>query len=648
MKKVALLSIMLPTLLLSAGKSLYAAPTPKDSVERRVYSASRDLAVLQGLLTEYRNQGDSTAAGITLYHIGRYYNQNSEYIESINAYREAMAAHNTNRDSYETVRTAIGLATSERRIGAYSDAAAELYNALRVLEESDYVDTDEGKRHHSYLYNGLGNVYKYLNNGVEAERYFRLSLFYDGQINNYTGMAMNWSTIGSIYEYRSQYDSAAVMYQRALDYNQRGRSTSGVGICLNRLGQLSGELGDMDKAESLFLAAYDSLSKARDRWNLAKSTMSLAAIYIDKGDLKKAKQYIDESYDLAGGKHSYGHDQEIHSLWAMYHAKSGNYKDAYEESRIAIAYLDSAAALKNEEEVSQNRISFIQEENRREMNRVLQEKEHEATLKKSVLIGGIISSAVLFLLLVLVYRYWKLQRKLNKHLADNNSLRDKLLSIISHDLKNPLIAQRNTLKFLDDNLENIPPEVLKSQIAELNRSSEYTLDLFTKLLDWTRLQTGRMNYEPIRVDLHNVCDDTLNILSAQIRQKNIKTNVLIPKETFAFCDINMLGTVLRNLVSNAIKYSNWGGEIEIGCHDQENGIMRVYVKDFGVGISNDFKELLLSGNNHISSTGTSGEKGTALGLIICKEFVELASGEIGLESSPSKGSTFSFTVMKSD
>ena len=491
-------------------------------------------------------------------------------------------------------------------------------------------------------------MYKYLNNGNEAERYFRLSLYYDGLINNYTGMAMNWSTIGSIYEYRSQYDSAAVMYQRALDYNQKGRSTSGVGICLNRLGQLSRELGDLDKAESQFLAAYDSLSKARDRWNLAKSTMSLAAIYMDKGNLKKAKQYIEESNDLAGGKHSYGHDQEIHSLMAMYNAHSGNYKDAYEESMIALAYKDSSASQKDEDEVSQNRITFIQEQNRREINRVLEEKEHEKELRNAVLVGGLISSTILLLFLALMFRYWKLQRKLNKHLSESNALRDKLLSIISHDLKNPLIAQRNNLKLLDDNFEAVPPDVLKTQIAELSKSSEYSLDLFTKLLDWTRLQTGRMTFEPIRIDLHNVCQDTLNLLSAQIRQKNIKANVLIPKETFVVSDLNMVETVMRNLVSNAIKYSNMGDEIEIGCQDAEKGKLRVYVKDNGIGMTNELREQLLAGKNHVSSTGTSGEKGTALGLLICKEFVELSNGEIGLVSSPGKGSTFSFTVQKSD
>ena len=646
MKKPSQLMLFIVMIATAAVSAAVAAPSADEATEKKVYSVSKDLDALQSLLSEYRNKGDSTAVGITLYHIGRYYNQNSEYIKSINAYRQAMEAHRKNNDEYEIVRTVVGLSTSERRIGAYTDAASDLLRGIQVLENSYYVDTDEGKRHHSYLYNGLGNVYKYLNNGDEAEKYFRLSLDYDKMIGNYTGMAMNWSTIGSIYEYRSMYDSAAVMYQRSIDYNKRGRSTSGVGISLNRLGQLTWELGDIDKSEEQFLAAYDSLSKAKDRWNLAKSTMSLASIYIEKGDIKKAKKYLDESYELAGGRHSFGHDQEIHSLKAMLLAKQGNYKDAYSESMVAMAYKDSSAAQKDEQEIAQSRINFVEEQARQEMNRILKEKDHESSLKRWILFAGILSTTILLIFLVILYRYWLLQKKHTKRLAELNDVKNKFFSLISHDLKNPLIAQRNTLKQLEELINYAPREVVKSQIAELAKSSDATLDLVKNLLDWSRLQAGKMKYEPIRVDLHNVCEDTIDLLKEQLTQKNITVRNNIPADTIAFCDLNMISTVLRNLSSNAIKYSNTDSTIEFNCKDAENGRMWISVKDHGIGMTKEKAEALLKGLDSLSSAGTLGEQGTGLGLAISREFIGLAGGDHSLETEPDKGSEFSFTVLK--
>ena len=648
MKKTFLLLLQIAAFLFAANPLFSAEPSPKDSVEKKVYSVSKDLDAMNALLKEFRAKGDSTAAGIALYHIGRYYNQESEYILSINTYKDALTAHGTHHDSYESVRTIIGLATSERRIGSYSDAAYDLFNGLKILEESDYVDTDEGKRHHSYLYNGLGNVYKYLNNGNEAEEYFRLSLFYDEQINNYTGMAMNWSTIGSIYEYRNMLDSAEVMYNRAMEFNRRGRSTSGVGICLNHLGQLSRESKDLKKAEEQFLEAYDSLSKAKDRWNLAKSTMSLAAIYIDNGDLAKAKHYIDESEELVGGRHSYGHEQEVHSLKAMLNAKAGKYKDAYQESLIALAYKDSSANQKDDQEVAQSRINFIQEQNLKALDKIQKERERESSLKRIIGVSGLASTIILFLLALIMFFYWRLQQKLNKHLAESNALRDRLLSIMSHDVKNPVIAQKNSLKLLEEHLDDMPKDVLKAHITELARSSDYTLRLFTNILDWSKLQIGRMTHDPIRVDIHNVCMDTINTLKESMKQKEITVEASIPPETFAFCDINMFSTVLRNLISNAIKYSNLGSKIEIFHKDNGNGKYWIYVKDYGVGMDSEMAASLLKGKNVSSSIGTFGERGTALGLVICKEFIELAGGEITLETSPGAGSTFGFTVLKSE
>lgn len=618
-------------------------PHSKDSVERVVFARGNDINELNGLLEMFRSAGDSSAVAMTFYALGRKYNQKSEYIESIEAYKRAAELQNELNETYDAIQTLVGLATSCRRIGAYSSASEYLFYALSELENSDYVDTEEGKRQHSYILNGIGNVYKYLDNGEEAEKYFRKSLAYDIQIGNYIGMAMNWTTIGSIYEYRDQFDSAAVMYNKALEYNMHVKSNNGIGICHNRLGQLAYTIGDIDKAEQAFLSGYEVLKKSNDTWNLTKSCTSLAMVYIDKGELKKAKSYLDEASELVIGRRSYGHKNAIHGYLALLYEKQGNYKKAYEEASISMAYADSMSTQKDEQAIAQSRIKFEQEQNQIAMNKVLMEKNKEVIQKKTTIIASVLIGLVLIAILLLMYRYGRLQEKHNMELMESNAIKNKFFSIISHDLKNPVIAQKNTLRLLVSNYENLPKDLVLEQCKELSKSSESLLELLISLLNWSRIEVGKMKYEPIRLDLGDVVAEAVKPLNEQMHQKNLSTEINIPSETYAYADVNATKTVIRNLVSNAIKFSHTGGVIEISA-SQEKSYYKVSVKDYGVGMDEERKEKIFSLSGQKSALGTAGESGSGLGLIVCKELVEMTGGHINIESAPNKGTTISFTI----
>lgn len=618
---------------------------PRDSVEKMIFSSGKDLNGLNELLVQFRSSGDSVATALTLYAIGRIQNHNSDYIKSVESYKQAAAIQSALGETSDEIQTMIGIATSCRRMGAYSSASDFLFHALNLLENSDFVDTEDGKKQHSYILNGIGNVYKYLDNKEEAEKYFRKSLAYDMQTGNYVGMAMNWNTIGSIYEHRSQFDSAAVMYNRALMYNKYVKMPNGTGICHNKLGQLAYNTGDLDKAEKEFQMAYDVLKSAKDKWNLTKSSVSLAVINIEKGNLGKAKAYLKESEELVKGRLAHSYQNDIHYYLSKLYEKEGNYRKAYEEAMISMEYADSMSIQRDEQAIAQSRIKFEQEQYNVAMNKVLLEKNKQVVEKKAIMIASLLIGLVLIIILLIMYRYGRLQEKHNQELTESNAIKNKFFSIISHDLKNPVIAQKNTLQLLVNNYERLPQDIVFAQCKELSKSSESLLELLMSLLNWSRIEVGKMKFEPVRLDLATLTSDAIKPLNEQMTLKGISTTISIPQNTFAFSDINTTKTVVRNLVSNAIKFSNLGGNIEISILP-EGDFYKVNVIDHGIGMDSSKTENLFDLGTQKYTIGTAGETGSGLGLIVCKELVEMGGGKISVKSAPQKGTTISFTIKK--
>ena len=167
--------------------------------------------------------------------------------------------------------------------------------------------------------------------------------------------------------------------------------------------------------------------------------------------------------------------------------------------------------------------------------------------------------------------------------------------------------------------------------------------LFRSLLTWSRSQTGRIQLNPEKLRLNPMVQEIAELLRNQYELKDIKLNIEINTDTMVYADSNMLNTVIRNLISNAIKYTNSRGIITISGNERD-GYLEMAIKDNGVGIHKDTIDKLFNIEHKISSPGTNNERGIGLGLILCKEFVEKHGGRIWLTSELGKGSTFSFTI----
>lgn len=234
-------------------------------------------------------------------------------------------------------------------------------------------------------------------------------------------------------------------------------------------------------------------------------------------------------------------------------------------------------------------------------------------------------------------------QKSENQLKELNQTKDKFFSIIAHDLKNPFNAIMNSSYLLLKNGKDYDEEKLYKFIKLINTSSNQAYNLLENLLHWSRKQTGRLvkNSEILRIS--TLIEEEVSNLNNLLENKQIAVKTLLYDNHAVYCDANMIKTVIRNLLTNAIKYSNRDSDIHISTSETDNCIV-VSIKDNGIGMTEEIIQRLFKIDTGESVPGTENEKGTGLGLILCKEFVEENGGELTIISDPGKGSTFSFTL----
>jgi len=237
----------------------------------------------------------------------------------------------------------------------------------------------------------------------------------------------------------------------------------------------------------------------------------------------------------------------------------------------------------------------------------------------------------------------KLLKKRAEDLNSANAAKDKLFSIIAHDLRHPLADLKTLLELLLFDYERFTKEDIIRCFKEIRDTTDEAYNLLQNLLQWARKEMNSLPFEPSLFNLGEVVNSTIRLFKQSTGKKNIKVTYNNGNKIRVFADKNMIETVLRNLVNNAIKFSYKDSTIIIGAK-KKNDVVEVQVKDFGHGIRKEYKEALLSDNIAISTRGTNNEKGTGVGLNLCMDFVKQNKGRLWFESEEGKGSAFYFTI----
>ena len=240
-------------------------------------------------------------------------------------------------------------------------------------------------------------------------------------------------------------------------------------------------------------------------------------------------------------------------------------------------------------------------------------------------------------------RLHQIEKERSEYLAELNTSKDKFFSIVAHDLRGPFQPLLGISEMMMMMAEQFPPDEIKQMSEHIYHSAKNIYNLLENLLEWSRMQMGRIEYTPVQINLDQMINKQIELLANNANVKGIKLQNRLAENIQVYADKNMLDTVLRNLISNALKFTPEGGNVIISVQHNTD-FVEVAVSDTGVGISQANIGKLFNIDMSHTTTGTHDEKGTGLGLLICKEMVEKNQGNIMIESVLDKGTTVKFTV----
>jgi signal transduction histidine kinase len=429
---------------------------------------------------------------------------------------------------------------------------------------------------------------------------------------------------------------------------------------LKRLARLKFELKDYKES----LAYYDSASlinkKAHNEFGVAESQLGISEIYIEQQKFEEAETLIEKSLVTAKKNNAQKMTIDCFQKLSYLAEKKGDFERGLEYHKNYKQLEDSLYSEEMLAKLFQDQLRFQTELKDSEIAVLSKVKaEQGSTLKKQKLIRNILVVAIALtaILLFTVYRSSKRRIRINKLLIEHqqeikkrsqeleqlNQVKDKFLSIVSHDLRSPISALSAILNLAEQ--KNLSPEEFKQLTAELRKQFDNARTFIGNLLDWALLQMDKLKIQPSKIEIATVVEENLKMVESMQMKKILFTNE-VPSGLYGWADPNMLNLILRNLILNAIKFSEIGGKVEVTGKEYDKHFFVIAVKDHGVGISKDVQKLLFDKSSSYSSRGTANEKGTGLGLILCKEFVEKNGGKIWFESEEWKGSTFYFTIQK--
>lgn len=267
----------------------------------------------------------------------------------------------------------------------------------------------------------------------------------------------------------------------------------------------------------------------------------------------------------------------------------------------------------------------------------------KAEIQKQDLIRNLIIAISAFILAVAGILFWNYRKtqKLNRQLGELNAIKNKLFSAISHDLRSPLMTLDATLAVL--RRENVTQEELKQYTGHISNSMNSALGLLDNLLSWSLSQMKGLSLAPSEVKLKELVEENIELYSGAAEKKKIKLSSEISDEQTVYIDKNVGRLVIRNLINNAIKFTHENGTVSVSA-DRKNRRVEISVKDNGLGMAAEHVKMLFELRTGKTTQGTAKEKGTGLGLVLCKELIEKSNGTISVESEPGEGSTFKISV----
>lgn len=589
------------------------------------------------------------------------YQENVKYKEAIENYLKAIEIATKINDTEAKAGSYNGLGNSYYEISSYDQALKYFLSALEIYQE---LDIPEGL---SMMYNNLGIVYQALKENQKALEYYHKALEIDIKLESLSGQANEYNNIGTAYDDSGNKEKALEYYNKSLKINKQIDDKDGIATALNNIGLIYLDLGEYEKAYSNLKESTDITKALNNTYSLANNYNNLAKLFLREKKYVKAQNYLNLAIELSKQMDIKVWLTESYDLYHQMYSELNNYKNALEYYKLYSEVQDSIFSSESANRVAEMKIKY-ETENLETENELLKKDNQihllELNRQKNIMNYWIAFTLLILALAVLSFSRFRLKKKTNtllrskndqledanqklviseNNLKELNATKDKFFSIIAHDLKNPF----QSLLGFSETLYNQMDELDKEELLEYSRliyeSSQNLFNLLSNLLQWSRSQLGSIKLTPINVNLYEAIDDVLSLLNISITKKQLTVVNAVPKDTHILADKHVISTVLRNLINNAVKFTDKKGEIKIISEISDKSII-VSVQDNGSGISKENLGKLFKIDQEHSTKGTDNESGSGLGLILCKELVKQSGGDIFVESTLGKGSTFTFSL----
>jgi signal transduction histidine kinase len=605
----------------------------------------------------YQTNNNELEAAKALRMIANSYYGWSKFIEANDYYNRALFIFKKHQFFEGIAQTLRELGRILGHWGEYDEALSKHQEALKFYEE---IRDEEGI---AEVLSGMGLIYKELGNLERAFEFFRRSLEIYETINQTAEIVNLTLYIGDIYLQRNLYEQALEYYLRGDEIGKGLDNKKLKAITLSNIGEAYNQKGDYLLALDYQKRSIVLKEEIGDKMRLASSYTEIGLIYANVRDYPKALFYLNKGLELAIELNFKFQIIKSYNYLSDVYFRLGNYQKSLEYYKNYTLTRDQVYSEESKQTISELQARYQVERKEKENERLRHSQQLNKALirNQQVLIGSVLLTLLILFALALIFRkrYHQNQKLniqlslknkeiedhqknveiLNAELKEANTTKDKFFSIVAHDLKNPFNSLLVLSEILLDDYETLTDEERRQFIYQIKFSAKNTYSLLQNLLEWATSQANKSSILRENINLAELTSDALTLLKPIAKNKKISLNSNVPDKLFAYADKNMVSTVILNLLTNAVKFTPQKGLVEISSYEKNNHI-EIVVADSGIGISEDNQKKLFRLDEKFQTDGTDKEKGTGLGLVLCKEFIEKNNGEIWVKSKEGEGSMF--------
>lgn len=589
--------------------------------------------------------GDNWNLGEILYRKGVIKHSQSDEINALEYLNASIHACRLS-ENFKTMGSSYSMMGTIFRINGLYDRAIEyIVNAKLNYEKANF---QEGNAWSAYL---LGRIYVDLRLPEKAMDYFQEALILytkQAELNgDEGGMALCFEQIGLLKMGSGNFDEAHDYIDKTLKIFTASKSVYGQSNAHKNLGMIEYSRGKYELAEKYLNEALTVKTEVGDLLSLPTVYEYLGLCYIGKGQLNNGLKSIQKGLDIAVSNKQTIIQLNIYSKLTEVYQKNNDLKNAFrcqkEQIDIQDLLISGTANIKIEQlqaiyEIDKKKGQIVELEKLNEINSLIIKQNK---ISQWLMIMGI---SIAFLFSVSIYWFNRKIRYKNLELRESNASKDKFFAIIAHDLRGPTGNLASFLDYLNDTFTEHSPEELKQIVLELSKSAENVSVLLENLLIWAQSQLNKIEYRPSDLNLSDVIQYSIKGIKHTADNKNISIKLKSDDQIHVSADHNMVQTIVRNIVSNAIKFSHRGSSVSIETEAIDKKTAFIRIIDQGVGIDQASLSKIFELSNSLHTNGTENEKSTGLGLILVKDFVEKNNGTINIESREGKGTVVTFTL----